>query len=107
MSAEKLVIVFRTRLRPEFATELPELGMRMYQLAVGMTGFISYKDFTADDGENVTLVEFDTAEHLAAWRNHPEHVAAQKAGRERYFSWYQIQVCQIQREYEFEQSHPS
>ncbi len=104
MSHEKLAITFRTRLRPEFADELPALGARMYQLAVGMPGFLSYKDYAAADGENVTLVEFDTAEHLAAWRNHPEHVAAQKIGRERYFAWYQIQICQVLREYEFDQT---
>ena len=71
----------------------------MYALASEMPGFISYKDFAAEDGEFVTVVEFDTAARLAAWRNHPEHVAAQQAGRERYFSWYQIQVCRVEREY--------
>lgn len=101
----KLVITFRSRLRPELGdalTELSTLGARMYELASAMPGFLSYKDYAAEDGEYVSLVEFDTAEHLAAWRNLPEHVAAQQAGRERFFASYQIQVCQVIREYGFD-----
>lgn len=98
-SLQKIVITFRTRLNPGFDAELADLGSRMYALAVSMPGFLSYKDYASQDGEYLTLVEFDTQEHLAAWRNHPEHIAAQRAGREKYFSWYQIQVCQLLREY--------
>lgn len=101
MVGEKIVITFRTRLHPGFEAELADLGTRMYGLAASMPGFLRYQDYAAADGEFITLVEFDTAEHLAAWREHPEHVAAQKLGREKYFSWYKIQVCELLREYEF------
>lgn len=73
----------------------------MYELAVSMPGFVSYKDFIAEDGENVSIVEFDTLEHLAAWKDHPEHRQAQADGRERFFSEYRIQVCSTVREYDF------
>ena len=43
----------------------------MYELAASMPGFLLYQDFAASDGEFLTLVEFDTAEHLAVWRMHP------------------------------------
>ncbi len=99
MSSEKIVTVFRTRLNPGVEAELGEMGARLYALAAAMPGFLSYKDYAAEDGEFVTVVEFDTAEHLAAWRRHPEHVEAQTAGRERLFSWFHIQVCRVEREY--------
>ncbi|MFO1042433.1 MAG: antibiotic biosynthesis monooxygenase [Planctomycetaceae bacterium] len=107
MPAEKIVITFRTRLNPGYDAELTALGTRMYELAASMPGFLLYQDFAASDGEFLTLVEFDTAEHLAAWRMHPEHVAAQKLGREKYFSWYKIQVCQLLREYEVPPPDPA
>ena len=103
---KKLVITFRTRLNPGHDSELMALGSRMYELAIAAPGFLSYKDYAAADGEFVTLVEFDTAENLAAWRNHPEHLAAQQAGRDRCFAWYQIQVCEVVREYSFERPAP-
>ena len=73
----------------------------MYELASKMPGFVSYKDFTAEDGENVTIVEFESLETLAAWRDHPEHKRAQARGRAEFFSEYHIQVCTTVRDYIF------
>ena len=53
----------------------------------------------AADGEGVAIVEFESAETLQAWREHPEHRAAQAAGRERLFASYRIQVCSVERDY--------
>jgi len=97
-----VVIVFRSRIRAGNEEGLMTDGARMYELASAMPGFVSYKDFAAQDGENVTIVEFDTLEHLAAWRDHPEHKQVQQRGRERYFSEYHIQVCATVRDYAFE-----
>ena len=96
-----VVIVFRSRVRAGTEEGLMADGERMYQLASAMPGFISYKDFVAEDGENATIVEFDTLEHLAAWRDHPEHKEVQQKGREQYFSEYRIQVCSTVRDYDF------
>lgn len=97
-----IVIVFRNRIRQDvIEQELEELSKRMYLLACKMPGFISYKDFAAPDGEYVSIVEFESLETLAAWRNHPEHKEAQHQGRERYFSEYHIQVCTTVRDYRF------
>ena len=96
------VTVFRARLRPDAdMTALGALGERMYALATAMPGFVSYKDFTAPDGESVTIVEFASEPELLAWRNHPEHVAVQERGRREFFSDYQIQACRVERAYRF------
>ena len=73
----------------------------MYAIASTMPGFLSYKDFTAEDGECVSVVEFASPETLEAWRAHPEHLAAQARGREAFFSEYRIQVCSPLRDYSF------
>lgn len=97
-----IVIVFRGRLREGVdMQELSRVGQRMYELASSMQGFISYKDFTAEDGENVSIIEFESPETLAAWREHPEHRAVQKRGRDEFFAQYHIQVCTPLRDYAF------
>src|ERR1051325_2337972 len=97
-----VLTVFRSRLRPgsDLAT-LERLGARMYELATQMPGFISYKDFTAADGESVSLVEFESVDTLLAWREHPEHKAAQRLGREQFFAEYRIQIGAPARTYRF------
>ena len=96
-----IVTVFRNRVREGVEEEITQVGLEMYELAASMPGFISYKDFVADDGENVSIVEFDSEAHLAAWREHPEHRMAQSQGRENWFSEYHIQVCKPIRDYRF------
>ena len=48
------------------------------------------------------IVEFESREHLRAWREHPRHAAAQQAGRERYYTEYSLQICEPLRESHFE-----
>jgi heme-degrading monooxygenase HmoA len=106
-----VVVVFRSRMRQDIPEgQLGELGVmaqRMYELASGMPGFISYKDFVAEDGENVSVVEFESPETLAAWRDHPEHKVVQERGRADFFAEYHIQVCTPIRGYSFRWSETS
>lgn len=96
-----MVTVFRARPRPEAVAELEESGRRMYEIASAMPGFVSYKDYVSADGEGVSIVEFDTAEHLAAWREHPEHLKVQARAREALLAEYRVQVCRLEREARF------
>lgn len=92
-----VVVVFRYKPDPAFEQEATALGERMYELGTSMPGFISYKEFSASDGECVAIVEFETHEHLAAWREHTEHRHAQQRGRSALFTEFRIQVCDLVR----------
>ena len=96
-----VVTVFRSRLRPENAGEFQELAQRMLRLAESMPGFISYKVYIAEDGERCSIVEFESPEHLRAWREQPEHREAQRVGRERFYAEYSLQVAEPSRESRF------
>ena len=96
-----LITVFRSRLRPGMRDEYLALVDRMDTLARTMPGYISHKGFFADDGERVTVVEFNHEEGLRIWRHNPEHVAAQKLAREKYYTEYHVQICTLERESHF------
>jgi heme-degrading monooxygenase HmoA len=96
-----IVTVFRSRLRPGLRDEYVALVDRMTELARTMPGYISYKDFLAEDGERVAIVEFENEEGLHAWRTNPEHLAAQRLARQKYYTEYHIQVCTLDRESKF------
>jgi heme-degrading monooxygenase HmoA len=38
---------------------------------------------------------------MRAWRMHPEHRAAQKLARDRFYEEYSVQVCAVTREARF------
>ena len=96
-----IITVFRTRLKPGVGDEYRAQVRRMIELAETMPGYVSHKDFTADDGERVTIVEFEHEEGLRTWRTNPEHRAAQKMARDKYYTEYRIQVCTLDRESKF------
>jgi heme-degrading monooxygenase HmoA len=93
-----LITVFRSRLRPGVRDEYVALVDRMNEIARTMPGYISHKGFFAEDGERVTIVEFEHEEGLRAWRQNPEHVEAQKLARLKYYTEYHVQVCTLDRE---------
>ena len=97
-----VISIFRSRLRPENGGEFGELAARMLELAEAMPGFISYKVYASEDGERCSLVEFESREHLRAWREHPQHREAQRIGRERYYEEYTLHVTEPMRESRFQ-----
>jgi heme-degrading monooxygenase HmoA len=102
-----LITVFRSRLKPGVQNEYVALVDRMEELARTMPGYISHKGFSADDGERVTIVEFEHEEGLRAWRTNPEHMAAQKLARQKYYTEYHVQVCTLDRESKFRAEKPA
>lgn len=96
-----IITIFRSRLRPEQLDEYERWAARIHKLAVKMPGFISIKTFTAEDGERVSIVEFESEETMLAWREQPDHRQAQELGRKLFYSEYHIQVCRPIRDYSF------
>ena len=92
----QVVTVFRSRLRPD-ADAYTDHAARMGALARTMPGYVEHKVFVAEDGERLTLVTFDSAEHEAAWRADADHRAAQQEGRDDFYDEYDVAVCEVQR----------
>ena len=73
----------------------------MLDLARSMPGFIAYKSFCSEDGERASIIEFESAEQLRAWQQHPKHQRAQQLGRDRFYESYLLQVYEPLRESRF------
>lgn len=93
-----IVTVFRSRLKPDAMDEYAPMAARMSELARRMPGYVSHKVFVADDGERVTIVEFESEETHRAWATHPEHINAQRKGRADFYEAYSLQVCDVKRQ---------
>jgi heme-degrading monooxygenase HmoA len=96
-----VVTVFRSRLNPGVQDEYGPMAARMSVLAKSMPGYISHKGFVAEDGERVTIVEFENDEALQAWSRNAEHVEAKQKGRTSFYSEYRVLTCQVIRERSF------
>lgn len=96
--------IFRTRLDPAAEEEYTRTAVRVHDLAEKMPGFRSIKTFRADDGERVSIIEFESEETLLAWKEHPEHREAQRLGRERFYTEFSIQTATPHRSHRFRRS---
>ena len=89
----RVIILFRSRLRADAEPEYSRRAARMEDPAHRQPGFLAIKTFRADDGQRVSIVEFASDADARAWRAHPEHVEAQRLGRERFYAEYEVTVC--------------
>ena len=91
------VVIFRADVR-RFDAEYYAVAARMRDLALGRFGCIEFHSVTEGNNE-VSLSYWPSEEHIRVWKEHPEHVLAQQAGRERWYKAYSIQVAEVKREY--------
>lgn len=96
-----IVAIFRSRVRQDQEQAYYQRADEMAAIATKMPGFISYKTYTASDGERVSIHEWESAEHLRAWREHPDHKKMQQYGRENFYEEYTLYVCDEPRESRF------
>ncbi len=97
----QVLTVFRNRLVDAAVDDYQALSPTILALARSMPGFVDAKTFAAADGERVTIVTFaDRASH-DAWRDHPDHRAAQRRGIDEFYRDYSIQVADITYDHRF------
>jgi heme-degrading monooxygenase HmoA len=97
-----VIVVFKITLRPDRdVSEYEQTGTRMVELVSAMPGFLGMDYAETADGE-LLIARFESHDALEAWRNQPEHLLAQQAGRERFFAHYRIEICEDVRSYEFD-----
>lgn len=97
-----VVGIFRSRLREIGSEGYGSTAERMEALVREIPGFRSLKTFIAEDGERVSLFEFESLEALDAWKRHPEHLEAQRRGREEFYAAYELLICNPIRHMTFE-----
>ncbi|MET0421682.1 MAG: antibiotic biosynthesis monooxygenase [Acidimicrobiia bacterium] len=90
-----IVTVFRSRLRDGVNETYGPMAELMERRARAMPGFIDLKSFIAADGERVSVITFESRSAHDAWRDDPEHRAAQQRGADEWYESYAIQVCEL------------
>jgi heme-degrading monooxygenase HmoA len=89
-----VVTVFRSRLRPGVEGAYREVAVEMSRLVRLSEGFIDEKFYEAPDGERVTIARFTDLASEQGWASNPDHLAAQRRGRDEFYSWYDIAVAE-------------
>ncbi|CAM3826485.1 antibiotic biosynthesis monooxygenase [Kibdelosporangium persicum] len=78
------------------------MSERMAELGKRQPGYLGRESQTGADGRELTVLYYQDAESITAWKQHPEHLEAQRLGRERWYADYHIEVAKVERLYGFE-----
>ena len=94
-------VIFTSRLRPG-QEDYGAVADRMEVLARVRPGYLGHESVRGEDGLGITVSYWESEEAMAEWRRDAEHLAAQRAGRERFYEWFRLDVCRVDRSYGFE-----
>lgn len=99
------LVVFRNRKRSDIdALAYDQDAVRMEELARAQPGFISFKSYSAEDGEVIALSEWEDEQAALAWRSQAEHAEVQARGRAEYYETYTLFACDEPRIHRFERT---
>ena len=90
------MVVFRNRKRADIDRAAYDAQAEtMEALARAQPGFLAFKSFTAEDGEVVSISEWESGSHARAWGRVAEHRSAQADGRARWYAEYSIAMADV------------
>lgn len=96
------LVVFRNRKRADLnAARYAIDADRMEAVAKVQPGYLSFKSYTADDGEVVAISEWTDEAAARAWGRHADHAAVQALGRAAYYEDYTLYGCNTPRTHRF------
>jgi glutathione S-transferase len=78
-----------------------ETADAMVSLARQQPGFLGVESARNPDGFGITVSYWDSLEAITRWKAQSDHRAAQRQGRDSFYSRYEIRICTVERGYKF------
>jgi heme-degrading monooxygenase HmoA len=76
-----------------------DMSDRMVELASKQPGFLGVESVRDADGAGITVSYWESAEAIAAWKAHVDHLEAQQRGRRHWYQRYEVRVARVERAY--------
>lgn len=76
-----------------------EIATKMERLAKEQNGFLGIESAKNDIG--IAISYWSSLEAIKQWKQHADHLIAQKQGREDWYAWYKVRICKVEREYDY------
>lgn len=74
------------------------MAQEMEGLAKRQPGFLGVD--SARSSKGITVSYWESLEDIKNWKKNNNHIIAQQKGQEKWYSWYNVKICKVEREYE-------
>ncbi|MGI9281805.1 MAG: antibiotic biosynthesis monooxygenase family protein [Endozoicomonas sp.] len=91
-------VIFRATLK-KLDQEYSQLAQRMRELALNEYGCIEFIANSEGDQE-LAISYWPDKESIRAWKNNPEHLAAQQKGKTLWYQDYQVEIVEVLHKYQ-------
>lgn len=96
---EPYYAVIFTSTRTEGDNGYSKMADLMESLAKEQEGFIGIDSARSDVG--ITVSYWKTIDAIKNWKQQSDHLQAQQKGVKDWYKWYNVKICKVEREYEF------
>ncbi|CAH8287730.1 heme-degrading monooxygenase HmoA [Mariniflexile fucanivorans] len=76
-----------------------DMAEKMETLAKQQKGYLGMD--SARNAVGITASYWESLEAIKNWKQQTDHLVAQQKGRQDWYSWYNVRICKVEREYEF------
>ncbi|WP_420571050.1 antibiotic biosynthesis monooxygenase family protein [Kordia sp.] len=91
--------VIFTSIQTETIEGYTEMAQQMEDLAKKQAGFIGIE--SARNTVGITVSYWKSLEAIQQWKQHADHVIAQQKGIKDWYTYYNVRICKVEREYDF------
>jgi heme-degrading monooxygenase HmoA len=103
-AARYVAVIFTNRRTDDDEEGYADTAARMEELAAEQPGYLGIESVRGPDGTGITVSYWATETDARNWKRQSEHVAAQAAGRDRWYDWYRVRVATVEREYSYDRT---
>jgi heme-degrading monooxygenase HmoA len=75
------------------------MAQAMFELALTQPGCLGAESARGENGLGITVAYFTDEASIKNWKANARHLAAQKLGKERWYSHYELRVAKVERDY--------
>lgn len=95
--------VIFTSIQKENIEGYSEMAEKMEQLAKQQSGFIGMDSARNEVG--ITVSYWESLETIKKWKQQTDHLEAQNKGKTNWYSWYNVKICKVEKEYAFDHNN--
>lgn len=92
-------VIFTSQRTPSEGDAYGNMADAMVQLASQQPGFLGVESVRGADGLGITVSYWATEADINNWKANTDHLAAQRAGAERWYEHYAVRIAKVERAY--------
>jgi heme-degrading monooxygenase HmoA len=95
-------VIFTSQRSDKDTAGYKKMAAAMEEAAKKQAGFLHMESVRGPEGFGITISYWHSLDAIKEWKQHTQHQSAQKAGKEKWYSDYKVEICKIEKKYSME-----